>query len=47
MTTRRLITRLTDPSGQAVASVAFSRDGTLLATGDSDGRTYLWSVSAR
>jgi WD40 repeat protein len=40
----RLVVRL--PTDDVVRSVAFSRDGTLLATGQFDGKVALWSTRA-
>ncbi len=37
---------LADPSGARVLNVAFSPDGTLLASTDAAGRTYLWSMTS-
>jgi WD40 repeat protein len=37
-----------DPSGSndnVIFSVAFTPDGTILATGDASGKTYLWRVT--
>ena len=34
----------TDPAGKAVNAVAFGPGGTTLATGDGNGRAYLWRV---
>jgi serine/threonine protein kinase len=36
---------LSDPTGGVVYSVAYAPDGTTLAAGDGDGRTYLWSLA--
>ena len=45
--TGKIIATLKDPGENArVASVAFSHDGTLLATADQNGSTYLWTVPA-
>jgi dipeptidyl aminopeptidase/acylaminoacyl peptidase len=38
---------LPDPDGDGVAGVAFSRDGSHLATGDINGTTYLWDMATR
>ena len=43
----RPIAILTDPGSNGVDSVAFSPAGTTLAVGDSDGRTFLWSLATR
>ncbi len=41
---RAQLTRvLTNPQSQGVCSVAFSPDGSMLAAGDGNGRTYLWT----
>lgn len=37
---------LQDPAGTGVAGVAYSPGGTVLAVGDRNGSTYLWSVKA-
>ena len=36
---------LSVPGSQSVSSVAFSPDARLLATGDANGKTYVWSTS--
>jgi serine/threonine protein kinase/WD40 repeat protein len=45
--TRHIIATLTNPDSQSVVSVAYSPDGTTLATGDNNGTTYLWDVTTR
>jgi len=37
---------LADPSGARLLNVAFGSDGTLLASTDAAGRTYLWSMTS-
>jgi WD40 repeat protein len=37
-------TIVTDPHSYGVNAVAFSRDGTMLATSDANGSAYLWRV---
>jgi serine/threonine protein kinase len=45
--TGKIIATLKDPGENAdVSSVAFSHDGTLVATADQNGSTYLWTVPA-
>jgi WD40 repeat protein len=48
MKTKRLIAseRDPDPVGGAILAVAFSPDGTTLATADLDGSTYVWGTPA-
>jgi WD40 repeat protein len=38
---------LRDPGGRGDPAVAFNRDGSILATGDLDGHTYLWDIASR
>ena len=46
--TRRLVATLTDPAKRrSVNVVAYSPDGTTLAAGDYNGRTYLWDAATR
>jgi WD40 repeat protein len=47
MATGSRIGTITDPRSYGVDVVAFSPDGSLLATGDSNGRTYLWNLPSR
>jgi WD40 repeat protein len=42
----RLITTLPDGGGTQVDAMAFSPDGTMLATGDKDSTTQVWNVAA-
>jgi serine/threonine-protein kinase len=42
---RSITATLTDPGSQGVISVAFTPDGTTLATGDRNGRVYLWDTA--
>jgi WD40 repeat protein len=41
----KLIATLPDPGTKGVASVAFSPDGRTLATGDANGKAYVWDVT--
>jgi serine/threonine protein kinase len=41
----KLTATLTDPASGGVTSAAFNLAGTMLATSDSNDRTYLWTVS--
>jgi WD40 repeat protein len=43
--TYRHIATLTEPGGATVNSVAFSRDSGTLASGDANGRAYIWDVA--
>ena len=45
--TRRRVGRAIEPGGGSVLSVAFSQDGTLLATGSHGGRLDLWDVATQ
>ena len=47
LATAHQVAALTDPAtgGQGVGALAFSADGHTLATGDSDGTTYLWRIN--
>jgi WD40 repeat protein len=42
--TRRLTATLTDPHSEGVNAVTLSPDGKTLATGDGNGKIYLWDV---
>jgi serine/threonine protein kinase len=44
--TGSLVRALTDPASQNIWSIALSPDGTTLATGDGNGRTYLWNIAS-
>ncbi len=41
-----LVATLAGPAGQAVYTVAFGPDGSVLAAGDANGRVYLWDVAS-
>jgi WD40 repeat protein len=43
---RTAITSWTDPGHGDVEAMAFSPDGTTLATGDAGGTAYLWNVAS-
>jgi WD40 repeat protein len=47
VTSRRRVGRAIEPGAGSVLSVAFSHDGTLLATGSYKGRLDLWDVAKR
>jgi WD40 repeat protein len=45
--TSKLLGTFTDPDSSGVTTTAFSPDGEMLATGDYNGKTYLWNLRTR